>query len=222
MAEGDDEEVDSRCELVVGHHSRTRRVLPVLEEPFESAADVCAERLGAGAIEVHVVDAPDECIPEWGVGGSTYGPHSVVLAVDPDHAIDGEVVYSTLVHEIHHAMRWRGPGCGSTLGERLVSEGLAQTFEAECTGVVPLYARGEVTDEHLALARAALDEEPAEDGRWFFGAADLPRWLGYRLGYRLVSERVAAMGSSAAALVMEPAGTFVASRHDGAGVRPPT
>lgn len=63
----------------------------------------------------------------------------------PDHAIDGAHVYSTLVHEIHHAMRWRGPGCGSTLRERLVSEGLAQTFEAECTGVVPLYAEGEVS-----------------------------------------------------------------------------
>lgn len=126
---------------------------------------------------------------------------------------------STLVHEIHHAMRWRGPGCGTTLRERLVSEGLAQTFEAECTGVVPLYAGGEVTEEQLAMARAALDEDPADDGRWFFGAADLPRWLGYRLGYRLVSERVAAMGSSAAALVDEPAGTFIGSSHVGEGVR---
>jgi len=93
----------------------------------------------------------------------------------------------------------------------LVSEGLAQTFEAECTGVVPLYAEGEVTDEHLALAYATLDEDPAKDGRWFFGAGDLPRWLGYRLGYRIVSERVAAMGSNAAALVNEPAETFIAS-----------
>lgn len=108
-------------------------------------------------------------------------------------------------------MRWRGPGCGSTLRERLVSEGLAQTFEAECTGVVPLYAEAEVTDEHLALAHATLDEDPAKDGRWFFGAGDLPRWLGYRLGYRIVSERVAAMGSNAAALVNEPAETFIAS-----------
>lgn len=108
-------------------------------------------------------------------------------------------------------MRWRGPGCGSTLRERLVSEGLAQTFEAECTGVVPLYAEGEVLDEHVTLIVAALDEDPANEGRWFFGAGDLPRWLGYRLGHRLVSERIAALGSNAAALVDEPAETFIGS-----------
>lgn len=203
--------MDSRCELVVGHNSRTRLALRVIEEPFEKAAQICAERLDASDIEIHVIDSPDDCIPEWGLGGSTYGPHSIVLAVDPDHAIDAAHVYSTLVHEIHHAMRWRGPGCGSTLRERLVSEGLAQTFEAECTGVVPLYAEGEILDEHVTLVVAALDEDPADEGRWFFGAGDLPRWLGYRLSHRLVSERVAALGSNAAALVDEPAETFIGS-----------
>lgn len=180
----------------------------VVEKPFARAVEMCVVRLGAGDIEVHLVDAPDECIPEWGLGGSTYGPRSIVLAVDPDHGIEGEHVFSTLVHEIHHAMRWRGPGCGSTLVERLVSEGLAQTFEAECSGVVPLYAAGEVTQEQLALAVGAFDEEPVDEGRWFFGAGDLPRWFGYRFGYQLVSERVAALGSDAAALVNEPAATF--------------
>ena len=156
--------MDIRCELVAGHNSRTRRVLRVIEEPFARAAEICAERLDASDIEIHLVDAPDECIPEWGLGGSTYGPRSIVLAIDPDHGIQGEHVFSTLVHEIHHAMRWRGPGCGTTLAERLVSEGLAQTFEAECSGVVPLYAAGEVTPEHLVLAVEALDEDPVDEG----------------------------------------------------------
>ncbi len=92
-----------------------------------------AERLDAGDVAVHLVDAPDECIPEWGIVGTTWGPHCVVLAVDPDHAADPEHVFSTLVHEVHHAMRWRGPGCGTSLRERLVTEGLAQAFEADCT-----------------------------------------------------------------------------------------
>lgn len=56
-------------------------------------------------------------------------------------------------------MRWRGPGCGITLRERLVSEGLAQTFEAECTGVVPLCVEGELLDEHVSRVVAALDED---------------------------------------------------------------
>jgi uncharacterized protein YjaZ len=196
-------------ELVNGRSARIQRVLPGMLAPFEQARDACRERLGATEIEVHLLDAPDECIPEWGIGGSTYGPHTIVLAVDPDHGIDASNVYSTLVHEIHHAIRWRGPGCGTSLGERLVSEGLAQIFEAECTGRVPMYAQGKVTPEDRALAVAALDEDPADEGRWFFGTADLPRWFGYRLGYSIVKHSPAAQQHDAAQLVREPAARFL-------------
>jgi uncharacterized protein YjaZ len=196
-------------ELVSGNAARIQSVLPSLLAPFEQARDICSERLGAEGIEVHVLDAPDECIPEWGIGGSTYGPHSIVLAIDPDHRISASDVYSALVHEIHHAIRWRGPGCGSTLGERLVSEGLAQVFESECTGRVPMYAQGDVLAEHRALAVAALQEDPVNEGRWFFGAADLPRWFGYRLGYSLVKPWMDARAQNAAGMAQEPAETFL-------------
>lgn len=196
-------------ELVSGHGARIQRVLPSVLAPFEQARDACWERLGATAIEVHLLDAPDECIPEWGIGGSTYGPHTIVLAVDPDHRIDPLNVYSTLVHEIHHAIRWRGPGCGTSLGERLVSEGLAQVFEAECAGRVPMYAKGEVTAEDRALALAALHEDPADEGRWFFGASDLPRWFGYSLGYSIAKDWCAAQQHDAAQMVAEPAASFL-------------
>lgn len=66
-------------------------------------------------------------------------------------------------------------------------------------------------DEHVTLIVAALYEDPVDEGRWFFGAGDLPRWLGYRLGHCLVSERIAALGSNAVALVDEPAETFIGS-----------
>jgi uncharacterized protein YjaZ len=199
------------CELVVGNTPRTRRVARVLDEPFQRARDLCAARLGAADIEVHVVDAPEECIPEMGLGGYAYGPHAIVLAVDPDHTIQPSDVLSTLVHEIHHAVRWRGPGCGSSLGERLVSEGLAQVFEYECTGRVPIYAQGEVRPADRAVAIAAIDEDPANEGRWFFGAGDLPRWFGYRFGYELASQVIESRESDAASLVLEPVETFVSS-----------
>lgn len=197
------------CELVVGNTPRTRRVARVLDEPFQRARDLCAARLGAGDIEVHVVDAPKECIPEMGLGGYAYGPHAIVLAVDPDHDIQPSDVLSTLVHEIHHAMRWRGPGCGSSLGERLVSEGLAQVFEKECTGRVPIYAQGEVRPADRDVAIATIDEDPANEGRWFFGAGELPRWFGYRFGYELASQVIESRESDAASLVLEPVETFV-------------
>ncbi len=78
--------------------------------------------------------------------------------------------------------------------------------------MVPLYAAGEVTPEQLDLAVGAFDEHPVDERRWFFGAGDLPRWFGYRLGYQMVSKRIAALGSDAAALVNEPTRPFSGPR----------
>lgn len=200
------------CELLVPSAARMRPVTDGVQEGFVRALAICQRELQVNSVAVHVIDAPDDCIPEWGLGGSTFSPHTIVLAVDPHHDIDPAHVYSTLVHEFHHAMRWRGPGCGTSLGDRLVSEGLAQAFEADCTGEAPLYARGIPVPSHRQLAMAALDEDPANDGRWFFGAADLPRWLGYQLGYELVTKQLPGLHRSAAQLVAEPAATFL-DRH---------
>jgi uncharacterized protein YjaZ len=200
--------VGGHIELVVGRQRRVGEVWKIVRAPFEQAREVAERQLDASDIDVYLVDAPDECIPEWGLGGSAYGPHALVLCVDPDHEISAQNLFSTLVHEMHHVMRWRGPGCGSSLGDRLVSEGLAVAFEEECVGAVPMYGQGELSGEHCSLAVAALGEDPADEARWFFGGADLPRWFGYRFGYEVVSEQVRTCGLSAAELVHEPAATF--------------
>lgn len=184
-------------------------MLEVVRESFERAVEICEQKLAATDVAIHVLDAPEECIPEWGLGADTYGPHSVVLSIDPDRDVDPMHVVSTLTHEIHHAMRWRGPGCGRTLGERLVTEGLAQVFEEQCVGATPLYAAGEVSAADLALALANVDEDPADEGRWFFGGGSLPHRFGYRVGYQLVRTRLEELGSGPAELVGEPAATFL-------------
>jgi uncharacterized protein YjaZ len=106
-------------------------------------------------------------------------------------------------------MRWRGPGPGTSLGERLVTEGLAEVFEVEATGRQPLYAQGEVRPEHRALALARMDDDPTDEGLWFFGREDLPRWFGYRLGFAIASKEILARDSNAADLALEPAATFL-------------
>lgn len=200
------------CELLVPFAARMRAVTDPVEEGFARALATGQRDLKVEGVAVHVIDAPDDCIPEWGLGGFTFSPHTIVLAVDPDHELDPTHVYSTLVHECHHAMRWRGPGCGTPFGDRLISEGLAQAFQADCTGEAPLYAQGTPSLSQRQLAFAALDEDPADDGRWFFGATDLPRWFGYQLGYELVTEQLLALNRSAAQLVAEPTATFL-DRH---------
>jgi uncharacterized protein YjaZ len=195
-------------ELVTGSAPRMRNAVRAIEEPFREASAICESRLNADDIEVHAIDAPHEVIPEWGLGGYTYGPHSVLIAVDPEHLLEPLDILSTLVHEIHHAMRWREQGPGSSLRERLVAEGLAQVFEVEVTGRVPFYARGEVLPDQRAVASQHLGEDPADEGRWFFGSTDMPRLFGYRFGYEAVRAALSALGADGAAMVREPTETF--------------
>src|SRR5271169_453071 len=118
-------------------------------------------------------------VPEWGVGGYSYGRHVVLVALDPAVELEERRITATLVHEFHHAMRERGPGCGGTLASMLVSEGLAQLFEEEVTGEAPFYSRVAITDEEIALAHDSLHSRPFSQSKWFFGADGITRSFGY-------------------------------------------
>ncbi len=204
--------MSSGINLVVGGTvTRNAMLRRSVDEAFAIARDRCDELLGASDVDVHVMAAPDECIPQWGVGGFTHGPHAVLVAVDPDHDVRREHVVSTVVHELHHAVRWQGPGCGTSLGERLVSEGLAEAFEVECTGREPLYALGEVDPGTRSRALRLLAEDPVDEGRWFFGSGDVPFWFGYRLGYELVSRALPQIGLTASGAVDVPAPVVLAA-----------
>lgn len=109
--------------------------------------------------------------------------------------------------------RWAGPGYGNTLGQALVSEGLAGQFARQLYGNEPEhYERAIDADATRELARVAdaLWDEPAYDhARWFFGSGDLPVHAGYTLGYALVGAHLAAHAKeSAATLAHEAAGAF--------------
>ncbi|WP_425148489.1 DUF2268 domain-containing putative Zn-dependent protease [Deinococcus sp.] len=94
---------------------------------------------------------------------------------------------ATIAHELHHLRRWRGPGCGATLLEALVSEGLAQHYELSERRTPPIYAHISADLDALwKLAQSELDESRYDHARWFFGVAELPRWAGYALGFELV------------------------------------
>ena len=88
-----------------------------------------------------------------------------------------------VVHELHHALRWDAVGYGRTLGEAIVSEGLAGRFVQELFG-----GEGEpwdraLTEEQFAALlprlRQELKAERYDHAAWFFGRGDLPRWAGY-------------------------------------------
>lgn len=134
-------------------------------DAFAEAGSRVTLDLGAEGIDVIVINAPDQTIPEWGVGGYTYGPNLILVALDPEVEVSKESLVRTLLHEFHHAMRWRSEDCGADLAAMLVSEGLAQLFEEEVLGTPPTFARTPIGESEIARARRALFEQPFKVSR---------------------------------------------------------
>lgn len=128
--------------------------------------------------------------PEQGLIYVTVDPTSPILRANTSHSLE-----RMLAHELHHSSRWDGPGYGETLGEALVSEGLAGHFAQEAY-------RGErepweqlptsVLRPYLSKAKAEWRSASYHHPKWFFGTQELPNWLGYTLGYQLVGRYLSA------------------------------
>ncbi len=182
----------------------------------------------AEAAAMAVVDIPrtDVVIRVWpratiaadGVGGFCPRRREIEIALDPDNRAlslgPGSAYERTIVHELHHVLRRDEAGYGETLGEALVSEGLAGHFVVQALGTVPEPWEQAVGPEELMhwARRALLDWRRADYDHtdWFFGHGEKPLWLGYALGFALVADYLDAhrMGG-AAALADKPASFFV-------------
>jgi hypothetical protein len=103
-------------------------------------------------------------------------------------ALQDGTLHRQLLHEVHHCLRMAGPGYGWTLGEALVSEGLAGQFVTTLLGSAPERwecALSASQLRQLPLTAAMLAERHYDHAAWFFGTASLPRWAGYSLGYAM-------------------------------------
>jgi uncharacterized protein YjaZ len=185
-------------------HLAERQVLPLL--PIRDR------------IVVAVGVDPARTIRETGIGARAWAADRIDVWIDPAHpwvdAAGEEELIAMLAHELHHCARWVRPGYGTTLGETLVSEGLACVFETGFRGgIVPFWARALKPDalrEVEALARPRLEQRDYDHRAWFFGAPErgLPRHTGYTLGFEVVARHIRATGRTAAQLVHVPASTF--------------
>lgn len=135
-------------------------------------------------------------IPELGHGGYSLRKGSIVITLDPDNSNFEDRLSPglrrTFTHEAHHCLRWAGPGYGQTLGEAIVTEGLADRFVEELFGGPPdpwcvALGRDELTAVTTRATRA-LDSKRYNHAAWFFGGDEIPRWTGYSLGWNLVGK----------------------------------
>ena len=159
---------------------------------IEATREAVTALVPAPGLSVEFRHAPGRVIPEIGMVGHCPGAGRFSLSFDPANArfapalADG-TLRRQVAHEVHHCLRNAGPGYGLSLGEALVSEGLAGQFVNRLYGTPPEpwekavapSAAWRLLPDDDALASAAYDHHA-----WFFGAdGRYPRWLGYTLGY---------------------------------------
>ena len=180
-----------------------------IEIAYLSALSQIESLIPVGSVDVLVSDRPSSTIPEYSIGG--YSPRAGIAEIfldagDPD--IESKLnkhLLCVLGHELHHCARWRSVGYGKTLGEAIVSEGLACAFEGElAAGFQPFYARAlndQAFQDCVLQVGRDWDRADYDHAAWFFGAAHLPRHAGYSIGYEIVSRHIRKTGQLASRLV---------------------
>lgn len=173
-----------------------------IEAAFSKVLPIVEKELKADEIDIFFLSASMLAVPEYGIGGNTPGPNHIYISFDPNSdKITEEGLIETLLHEIHHCMRWRAPGYGDSLGEAMITEGLACLYEEMHKGSTPMYAEVDITEEQIARSRSVLNSDQYDHSEWFFGSKDVPRWFGYTYGYRLCKKYATQNSTNAVEMV---------------------
>lgn len=186
-----------------------------IEDELAATRASIGEFLAPPALDV-LIERSGNVIGEIGMLGRAYRHNLFSLAVDPNNpafevSLHDGTLRRTVAHEVNHCLRMAGPGYGTTLGEALVSEGLAGHFVQRLFASPPEPWERAVDKETLLAHlpdHATLSSSQWDHPAWFFGTRDgrYPHWLGYTLGYELVRAWIEARGPlSASALVDTPA-----------------
>lgn len=180
---------------------------PLLENT-EAAIDRIAGHLPDLSIDLLFEWLPGWTIPELGVGGRTPRIGLVSVQLDPAHqdfsANLGLPLQRMLAHELHHCTRFTTYGYSRHFEDALISEGLADHFAREIFGGDGELWNHALTEKQTTAlfqrAKALLGSARYDYNGWFFGntEADLPRWTGYTLGYRLIGRYLEQRGDMTA------------------------
>ena len=132
-----------------------------------------------------------------GIGGYSLSPYRVELLLDCeredlDEVIDSELL-PVLAHEIHHSIRI-GLGIPSeTLGQQIITEGMACHFELAVTGgkIPTLFddLRDHDWQPMLDQMRPLLNKKNQSVNKYFLGSEpdQFPKYAGYWVGFNLIS-----------------------------------
>lgn len=224
-----DNNEDAGNTIVIDNDSNIRLVIenqPELD-PFRSsitqlvteANSAIQQLMPIDHVTIRVASNPQGSIPEIGIGGFNPNANEVLISIDSgfnnlEASLEAELP-AMIAHEMNHAKRRRSVGYGNTLSQALISEGLADHFSVEVTGISPprwsVAVQGQELQDLIGTASQTWNESSYGHPKWFFGTTnEVPRWAGYSMGYKLVNDYLENHPNTQPSdLVDEPAESFL-------------
>ncbi|WP_296403461.1 DUF2268 domain-containing putative Zn-dependent protease [Psychrobacter sp.] len=142
-----------------------------------------------------VIKSGKYVVPEVGIGAYCVNQYEIQMALDITNdyllkSFDDNFI-ATLAHETHHACRESTVGYGKSLFDAMILEGLACHFEEEIGYKRPVYVehlQPDVRQFYLSKAKIEWSKDTFDYNEWFLGnkQKDMPKWIGYDVGYHLV------------------------------------
>ena len=139
--------------------------------------------LPKGTYFLYLRDIKDYSIDDKYPGGHTYNQHESMIAL-PSWRVDRKLVLSTIAHELHHLARWQHAGYGVTLGEAILSEGIATLYESQVSDWSPPWSQASLNSTLIKKALREWDSDTYNHFDWFF-EGEFGRWVGYTIGFQM-------------------------------------
>jgi uncharacterized protein YjaZ len=176
-----------------------------------------------GPSTVIIIEQTTNVTPETGeLGYTDPTTGQVLIQLDPKSQTTFSETLAVwlpeaLAHEVHHSVRTlTGPGFGNTLGEFLMSEGMASAFFHQAfpgtnapwdIALTPVQEHALWDQAQPLLTQGGL----AVYSQWFYGGDGVPKWAGFTIGYHIAEDYIRRHpGASGASLVDTPAATILA------------
>lgn len=194
-------------ENIIKHFIETRGFSDIsLKESLNIITDEHAKKacdmLNIDLVNIIIWPNSDAVIPETGEGGQVWSKELVFIYIDPSRSAEElqkiieTQIPATIYHELNHLARENlldkeELGFHYNLSKAVISEGIASYFAHEKWPQAQMpwikYSETEIQDFlDIYLSRDISDDEQYDHEKWFYGTGDLPRWIGYKLGYYFV------------------------------------
>ena len=168
--------------MAVNFNSKIKSI-DFIKPIVEKVASPLVAELPAGDYALYIRDLKEYSIDNQYPGGHTYNMFESMIAL-PDWNCELLDIESVVAHELHHLARWHYAGYGFSLGEAVLTEGIATLYEEEISGKKPIWSNTKLDSLIVDKLIKEWDAHNYDHDEWFFSGKH-GRWVGYSAGYKV-------------------------------------